>query len=160
MSISTRIPQAAADSATAIRFSRQSAPSRLSPRPVSLTEMSASSARSAIDSSASPVLAHKSQGLLAGLDRFAEHVDRRRLAGRVQLRDHVTRVGERLARDVALRHPPDDRPRDGREDTDERAVEHAALALAHEALAGGADERDRLGEEHAHGVAQRERLLV
>src|SRR5581483_7085427 len=32
--------------------------------------------------------------------------------------------------------------------------------LAHEALARGGDERDRLREEHAHGVAQRERLLV
>ena len=32
--------------------------------------------------------------------------------------------------------------------------------LAHEPLAGGADERHRLGEEHAHRVAQRDRLLV
>src|SRR5207247_9870629 len=32
--------------------------------------------------------------------------------------------------------------------------------LAHEPLAGGADERDRLGEEHAHGVAERDRLLL
>jgi hypothetical protein len=32
--------------------------------------------------------------------------------------------------------------------------------LAHEALACGADERHRLGEEHAHRVAERDRLLV
>src|ERR1700751_4965361 len=36
----------------------------------------------------------------------------------------------------------------------------AALRLAHEALAGGADERHRLGEEHAHRVPQGDRLLV
>ena len=37
----------------------------------------------------------------------------------------------------------------------------ASLALrAHEALAGRGDERDRLGEQHAHGVAERERLRV
>jgi hypothetical protein len=35
-----------------------------------------------------------------------------------------------------------------------------ASALAHEALPGGADQRDRLREEHAHSVAKRERLLV
>src|SRR5262249_43314729 len=34
------------------------------------------------------------------------------------------------------------------------------LPLAHEALAGSAHERDRLGEEHAHGVAKRDCLLV
>src|SRR5712691_6019781 len=34
------------------------------------------------------------------------------------------------------------------------------LALAHEALARGAHERDRLGEQYAHGVPERERLLV
>ena len=32
--------------------------------------------------------------------------------------------------------------------------------FSHEALAGGGDERDRLGEQHTHGVAQLERLLV
>ena len=32
--------------------------------------------------------------------------------------------------------------------------------LAHEALAGGGDERDRLGEEDAHRVAERDRLRV
>ncbi len=32
--------------------------------------------------------------------------------------------------------------------------------LAHEALAGGAHERHRLGEQHAHRVTQRDRLLV
>ena len=32
--------------------------------------------------------------------------------------------------------------------------------LAHEALAGCRDERDRLGEEHAHRVAERDRLRV
>src|SRR5581483_11142898 len=36
----------------------------------------------------------------------------------------------------------------------------SSSALAHETLAGGADERDRLGEEHAHRIAQGERLLV
>src|SRR5437588_244622 len=36
----------------------------------------------------------------------------------------------------------------------------AASALAHEALAGGAHERDRFGKEHTHRVAQRQRLLV
>src|SRR5205823_6040471 len=34
------------------------------------------------------------------------------------------------------------------------------LALAHEPLARGADERHRLGEQDAHRVAQRDRLLV
>ena len=34
------------------------------------------------------------------------------------------------------------------------------LGLAHEALAGSADERHRLGEEHAHRVPQRDCLLV
>ena len=33
-------------------------------------------------------------------------------------------------------------------------------ALAHESLAGGADERHRLGEEDPHRVTQRRRLLV
>src|SRR5918994_6049433 len=36
----------------------------------------------------------------------------------------------------------------------------SCLALAHEPLARGADERHRLGEEDAHCVAQRNRLLV
>src|SRR5262245_6576566 len=36
----------------------------------------------------------------------------------------------------------------------------AGSALAHEALAGCGDERDGLGEENAHGVTQREGLLV
>src|SRR5581483_644824 len=39
-------------------------------------------------------------------------------------------------------------------------VLRAASAFAHEALTGGAHERDRLGEEHAHRIAERERLLV
>ena len=34
------------------------------------------------------------------------------------------------------------------------------VRVAHQALAGCADERNRLGEEHAHRVAQRECLLV
>ena len=41
--------------------------------------------------------------------------------------------------------------------TELRAV---ASALAHEALAGGAHKRHRLGKEHAHRIPKRERLLV
>src|SRR5437667_6383218 len=36
----------------------------------------------------------------------------------------------------------------------------SALRLAHEALAGGADESDRLGKEDPHRVTQSDRLLV
>src|SRR5439155_23158781 len=36
----------------------------------------------------------------------------------------------------------------------------SVLPFAHEALAGRADERHRLGEQHAHRIAQRDRLLV
>ena len=35
-----------------------------------------------------------------------------------------------------------------------------ALALAHEALASSAHERNRLGEKHAHRIAERDRLRV
>ncbi len=38
--------------------------------------------------------------------------------------------------------------------------EERVLALAHEPLAGGADERHRLGEEDAHRVSERAGLLV
>ena len=41
-----------------------------------------------------------------------------------------------------------------------RGRANARWLFAHEALAGGADEGDSLGEEDAHGVAQRDRLLV
>src|SRR5207248_5697043 len=49
----------------------------------------------------------------------------------------------------------------GPEDADEPAAERLeALAFAHEPLARRADERDRLGEEDPHRVAEGERLLV
>src|SRR5262245_38967227 len=41
-----------------------------------------------------------------------------------------------------------------------RLCRRGRLALAHEALAGRADQRNRFREEHAHGVAKGDRLLV
>ena len=56
-------------------------------------------------------------------DLLTEDVDRRRLPLGVQPCDGLDSVLELLAGDVAVGDPPDDRPRNGREQADERAVE-------------------------------------
>ena len=79
--------------------------------------------------------------------------------GRAQPRSAASSPrGRREARDVPLllgrgRGPRPDRRR-------RRWSLLTTISLAHEALPGGRDERDRLGEEHAHRVAERGRLRV
>ena len=105
-------------------------------------------------------------GLVGLGDLLAEDVDRRAHARGVEPRHDAAGVVERRPCDVRSRDAPHDRARDGRQDADDRAVEalspgrDSKAGLAHEALAGGGDERDRLREEHAHRVAKRERLLL
>ena len=99
-------------------------------------------------------------GLLGARDLLAEHVDGGELALRVQPADDPHRVVERRLR--RCRAPPSlrtiGRGTAGRtrEIVESRRVTGRACRsgmFAHEALAGCAHERDRLGEEHAHRVA-------
>ena len=103
-------------------------------------------------------------------DLLAEDVDRRHPALLVQLLDRSACLRDGLPRDVARRDPLDERSRHRRQEPGDRTVEEGhgpgdsslrcGLAFAHEALPGCADECDRLGKENAHGVAERDRLLV
>ena len=102
-------------------------------------------------------------------DLLAEHVDRGQLARSVQRLHDTHAVLERGACDVPRGEALHHRPRNGGQQSDHCLVEQrhgrrdcrpTATSLAHEALACGADERHRLGEEQAHGVAKRDRLLV
>ena len=69
------------------------------------------------------VLVDERERLAPPGDFFAEDVDRRLPATSVQILDRPAGIGELGARDVALREPPHDRPRHGREHPDECAVE-------------------------------------
>ena len=109
--------------------------------------------------------------LVLARDLLAEHVDRRQLPVGVQRRGRRRRLVERRARRCSARRraarPASARPGSRRTMARSSSVTGGAILcarrgsrLAHEALARGADERHRLGEQHAHRVAQRDRLLV
>ena len=168
MSIRTKI-RARAASRTSASSERRGRASRssFSPRPVSLTETFASRPSASIAASDVAVgrarsprpprrcaISSPRTSIVAQLPRGVERRDD--AAGVVERRRRRCTAPRRAAR------PSAGRPA-GRETTARSKQAHGGAsptALAHEALAGGADERHRLGEEHAHRVAQRDRLLV
>src|SRR5204863_9175034 len=66
---------------------------------------------------------HDRRRLLLGRDLLAEDVDRRSLPLRVEPADGLSRILQLRTGDVARRELLHDRPRHGREQADDRAVE-------------------------------------
>jgi len=104
--------------------------------------------------------AHYRRRLILVRDLLAEDVDRRELPLCVDAPDGLARVSQLGSGDVPRGELLHERPRDGRKHANDRAVEdrqgRRSLSLAHETLTRRADKRDRLREEHPHGVAKRD----
>src|SRR5579884_3545356 len=173
MSMRRNVPRAAASCRTASRLSRQSSWSISSPSPLSFTDTLDSrpaSSRRARTSWYWPAIVRASSADATSSPRTSIVASLPSPFSRPTTRSASSSVDPAMYRD-------DSRCTTGfgtagsswTSARSKRAIERGdctppaprgELLLAHEALARGADERHRLGEEHAHRVAQRERLLV
>ena len=124
-------PARRASATTASRLSRHRSRSRSSPSAVSLIEMFESSPSLVDARQQIVVLAGDRPRLVGARHLLAEDVDRGQLPALVQLPDDANGIVERRTRDIARREPLHDRPRDGRQEADERAVESRTAEERH-----------------------------